>query len=81
MVVSWSHQAKWWVLEVNDNGPGIPAEALSQVREPFFTTKASGTGLGLPISMRLAEALGGVLAIASGANEGTTVTVSLPART
>ena len=52
-------------IAVRDNGPGIPAEIRDKLMEPFFTTKASGAGLGLPISAQLAEALGGVLEIRS----------------
>ena len=77
--VASSRTGKWWTLEISDNGPGISPEHSSQVREPFFTTKASGTGLGLPISIRLAEALGGAIAITSRPGEGTSVTVRLPA--
>jgi len=46
------------VLDVCDNGPGIPEESLRQVFEPFFTTRSSGSGLGLYIARELSEANG-----------------------
>ena len=69
------------VLEVLDEGPGIPDDVLPRVFEPFFTTKdpGKGTGLGLPISARLVEKFGGSMGIECPAEGGTTVTVSLPA--
>lgn len=69
------------VLEVLDQGPGIPDDVLPRVFEPFFTTKdpGKGTGLGLPISARLVEKFGGSMGIECPSDGGTTVTVSLPA--
>ena len=49
------------VIEVADNGPGIPAAIRTRVLDPFFTTKARGGGLGLPIAKRTAELHGGSL--------------------
>jgi len=49
------------VIEVEDDGPGLSAEALQHLFEPFFTTKPNGTGLGLPTSRRYVEAHGGTL--------------------
>ncbi len=49
------------VLEIGDDGPGVPAEALAHLFEPFFTTDASGTGLGLYIARELAEVNGALL--------------------
>ena len=46
------------VLEIGDDGPGVPAEVLAHLFEPFFTTDASGTGLGLYIARELAEVNG-----------------------
>lgn len=66
------------VLVVKDNGPGIPADHLSKVFSPFYTTKARGIGLGLPVAQRTILDHNGQIAIHS--NElGTCVTVRLPA--
>ena len=62
-----------------DNGPGIPPDVLAQIFKPFFTTKARGTGLGLPMAKRIVEAHGGTITIDSPPGGGTTVTVRLPA--
>ncbi|MEN9538284.1 MAG: hypothetical protein RLZZ126_519 [Pseudomonadota bacterium] len=50
-------------LSVQDNGPGIPYEALARVREPFFTTRADGLGLGLSVCDRLATDMGGTITV------------------
>ena len=46
------------LLEISDDGPGVSAEAIAHLFEPFFTTDASGTGLGLYIARELAEVNG-----------------------
>jgi signal transduction histidine kinase len=63
---------------IQDNGRGIRAEDLARVFDPFFSTRPDGTGLGLPISLRIAQAHGGDLSLESDLGEGTTVTVRLP---
>lgn len=68
------------VVGVRDNGPGIPDGTAARICEPFFTTKAFGTGLGLPISIRLTEALGGTFDIRGRDEGGTVATVRLPAK-
>jgi signal transduction histidine kinase len=67
-------------LAVRDNGPGIPAEVLPQIFNPYFTTKSAskGTGLGLSIVLRLVKRASGALHVRTKAGEGTTFTVYLP---
>ncbi|MDB5098621.1 MAG: two-component system, NtrC family, sensor kinase [Cyanobacteria bacterium RYN_339] len=67
-------------IEIADNGPGIPADVLPRIFEPYFSTKspADGTGLGLPISKRICEKHGGSLVVASTVGQGTTFTITLP---
>jgi signal transduction histidine kinase len=62
-----------------DTGPGIPEAAADAVFTPFFTTKPAGTGLGLPICRRIVELHGGTISLGSGAGEGATFRVVLPA--
>jgi signal transduction histidine kinase len=64
-------------ITVVDRGIGIEAEHLPHIFEPYYTTKRSGTGLGLPIARNIIEGLGGTLAIRSDAR-GTTVEIALP---
>ena len=68
------------VLEVSDNGDGIPADVLPRIFDPFFTTKpvGVGTGLGLSICHGIVTSLGGKIAAYSDALEGTTFRVVLP---
>ena len=63
---------------VRDAGRGMSAEVRSRLFEPFYTTRAEGTGLGLPLARRIARAHGGEIAVESATGAGTTVTVSLP---
>lgn len=65
-------------VEFVDDGPGIAADDLPRVGEPFFTTKRGGTGLGLAIAQRIVERHGGVLTLESEAGHGTTARVQLP---
>ena len=67
-------------IEVLDNGVGIGEAELLNVFEPFFTTKepGRGTGLGLAVSSRLAEAMGGGMAAESRPDEGTRFVLVLP---
>jgi two-component system sensor histidine kinase HydH len=70
---------RWVTIAVIDRGAGIPAGLVSRVFEPFFTGKASGTGLGLAVVQRVADAHGGTIAAAPTPGGGTTFTLSLPA--
>ncbi len=66
-------------ISVRDNGPGIPADALSRIFDPYFTTKRTGTGIGLAIAKNIVEGLGGRIGAANAPGGGTEVTIVLPA--
>ena len=66
-------------LSVSDTGGGMDNEALRRVFEPYFSTKATGTGLGLPIAKRNVELQGGTIELQSEPGRGTTVTMVFPA--
>jgi signal transduction histidine kinase len=65
-------------IQVQDSGVGMDADALARVFEPYFSTKTTGTGLGLPIARRNIELNGGSVAVVSAKGQGTTVTIRLP---
>ena len=58
-------------IKIEDSGPGIPADRLSQVFEPFYTTKQEGTGLGLYVTKHLVERNGGKISVKSQQGKGT----------
>jgi signal transduction histidine kinase len=68
------------LVEVEDNGPGIPPELRERIFEPFFTTKARGrgTGLGLALAQQIAQRHGGDISVSSEPGKGSVFTVSLP---
>jgi signal transduction histidine kinase len=65
-------------LQVCDTGDGIPAERLSHIFEPLYTTKPGGTGLGLYIVQEIVAAHGGQVTVQSTVGHGTTFTLTLP---
>ncbi len=65
-------------ISVWDRGKGIPPDVMQRIFEPFYSTTPEGTGLGLPIARRIAQAHGGELKIESTPGEGTTARISLP---
>jgi two-component system sensor histidine kinase FlrB len=67
-----------WHLTLEDNGCGIPADALSRIFDPFFSTFGGGTGLGLAVSHRILVAHGGLLYMESKLEVGTKVHLRLP---
>ncbi|HEY8211291.1 MAG TPA: ATP-binding protein [Myxococcaceae bacterium] len=77
--VRWSRQQDAVILQIIDNGSGIPPENLPRVFERFFTTKAPGvgTGLGLSICRELVESMGGAINLTSTVGRGTTVEIKL----
>jgi two-component system CheB/CheR fusion protein len=66
------------VITITDTGPGMSAETRDRVFEPFYTTKARGTGLGLPTARRFIEAHGGTIDLSDRPGGGTIVRVTLP---
>jgi signal transduction histidine kinase len=66
-------------VEITDTGPGIPEENLKKIFDPFFTTKeVGGTGMGLPITLRIIEDHHGTIRVKSQVGKGTTFLVTLP---
>ncbi len=65
-------------MTVRDRGKGIDAESLEHIFEPFYTTRPSGTGLGLAVVRAIVDAHSGDIAVSSSPAAGTTVTVTLP---
>ena len=80
IVITSRHEGARVVVEVSDNGPGIPATVLPRIFDAFFTTKApvEGTGLGLFLSRDIARAHRGTLNARSSPTRGTTFTLELP---
>jgi len=65
-------------MEVSDNGPGIPADIQSQIFVPFFTTKPSGTGIGMSIVRKIIIMSGGSISFQSEPGQGTVFRIHLP---
>jgi nitrogen fixation/metabolism regulation signal transduction histidine kinase len=65
-------------LRVTDTGIGMDDQAIAKIFEPYFSTKAIGTGLGLTIAKRNVEANRGTIAVTSEKGRGTSVTITLP---
>ena len=68
----------WGVIDVIDEGPGIPPEHLLRLFDPFFTTKPRGTGLGLAISQRIVTAHRGTIEALPGSPSGSVFRIRLP---
>jgi len=64
-------------IHVRDTGPGISPEMLNHIFDPYFTTKPSGTGLGLAVAHNIIQAHGGTLTVTSQPHEGATLTITL----
>src|SRR5207244_11854153 len=68
------------LVEVTDTGRGIAAEDISKVFEPYYPTKETGTGLGLAIVKKVIDDHGGTITVTSMQGNGTTFTITLPAK-
>jgi signal transduction histidine kinase len=81
VVVTTQIEDRKVVITVKDNGPGIPAEIIEKIFQPFFTTKAAGEGTGLGLSLSydiVTKGHGGQLTVESKEGEGSTFSVKLP---
>jgi two-component system, NtrC family, sensor kinase len=81
VVVEIAREGDHVVARIGDDGPGIPPETLARIFDPFYTTRrdVGGTGLGLSVSLGIAQSHGGTLTAQSQAGEGTEFLLSLPA--
>ena len=66
------------VVEVADNGPGVPAEMTDRIFDPFFTSKPQGTGLGLAIVSKIVDAHDGRIDVSSSPESGTRFRIAVP---
>ncbi len=71
-------RGSWLYVSVSDSGVGMDAATLARLGEPFFTTRATGTGLGLAVVKSVARAHSGALSLRSRLGRGTRVTLQLP---
>src|ERR1044072_5797530 len=78
VAVTQSTEKDWIVISIHDSGPGIDLPDLQKVFIPFFTTKASGHGVGLPLAHRVITEHGGTLTVANVPEGGAEFTVRLP---
>jgi signal transduction histidine kinase len=70
--------AQFICIQISDSGPGIDPQIQDKLFNPFFSTKEKGSGLGLAMTKKTIEDLGGEVELKSKKGEGTTVTLSLP---
>jgi signal transduction histidine kinase len=68
------------VLQVEDDGPGIPEASQERIFEVFYSSRGGGTGLGLPIARQIVERHGGHIELESTVGVGTKFTIRLPRR-
>ncbi len=73
-----SYKGKYVTTAISDTGNGIPPEDLNKIFNPFFTRKADGTGLGLPITQRIIHQHSGIIDVDTAVGKGTTFYVKLP---
>ena len=78
LIATASSGDRFVTITLQDTGVGMDEDALARVFEPYFSTKTSGTGLGLPIAQRNIEANGGTIEVDSKKGFGTIVHVRLP---
>jgi len=80
LTTQYDEETQSIIIEIADTGKGIGTDAMDKIFQPFFTTKARGTGLGLPISKRLIEEHGGAITVQSMPDRGTTFIINIPVK-
>jgi hypothetical protein len=78
LTVGTKNQDDYMVLEIEDTGYGIPEEEMKNLFTPFYSTKASGAGLGLPVSKKIITDHNGFIQVESKINQGTKFSIYLP---
>ena len=79
LAVTIGRRGPLYTIAVRDSGPGMSRETVARIFDLYFSTKESGTGLGLPIAKKIVEEHGGTIRVESEPGRGTTVTIELPA--
>jgi len=79
IMVATQRQGALVLVQVTDTGPGMDDEQQRQAFKPYFSTKKNGTGLGLPITLRIVEEHGGTIDLRAERGRGTQFTIRLPA--
>jgi len=80
IVITSSRQKHNLVISIKDNGCGIPAEDLSRIWDLYFTTKESGSGIGLAVCKKIIEGHGGHISVLSSDKKGTRFRIELPVK-
>jgi two-component system, sporulation sensor kinase D len=78
LLIEVKPEGRFAQLRITDTGTGIPEEVQQKIFDPFFTSKATGTGLGLVVCKRIVDMYNGDISITSSQDKGTQVTISLP---
>jgi signal transduction histidine kinase len=79
LILTTRLEQPWVVLDVIDTGQGMPAEVRARIFDAFFSTRAEGSGLGLPTTRKIVEAHGGSIQVQSEPGKGSQFTIRLPA--
>jgi signal transduction histidine kinase len=78
--ISAGTAGRWLTIAIKDTGPGVPPEVRERLFSPFFTTKTSGTGLGLAYSRKVIEGMKGAISLSNRVRtRGAVLTLRLPA--
>jgi signal transduction histidine kinase len=79
LILKTRREGRWIVLDVTDTGGGMTEEVRARIFDAFFSTRAAGSGLGLPTTRKIVEAHGGTIHVQSEPGKGSQFTIRLPA--